>query len=203
MCATRWWRCTPGVSKSSPPEEKALSAMVPRVVPGMADSVGRVRAALVAEGSKWRLEKDFISPRSALTKALFPTLAAPSTYTSLPRRSERMPAAASLMPLPVLLLTRCTPTTLSRLRSVSPQSHSTTSASEVPLGRRSTLVAMSTMGLRPTRSRTRLRKDPLTSSRSTTLTTTAFFSRTPASCLRSSSGLISRRTSATPMFAPS
>jgi hypothetical protein len=42
----------PGVSKSSPPPEKALMGIGPRVVPGIADSVGRRRLAAAAAGSR-------------------------------------------------------------------------------------------------------------------------------------------------------
>lgn len=42
----------PGVSKSSPPPENALMGIGPKVVPGIADSVGRLRRAAAAAGSR-------------------------------------------------------------------------------------------------------------------------------------------------------
>ena len=69
----RWCRNTPGVSYSAPLPSKARSGITPRVVPGIADAVGRRFAGT----------PKFPSSRIALSAArmnvLLPTFAAPST----------------------------------------------------------------------------------------------------------------------------
>ena len=75
---------------------------------------------------------------SDLMKADLPTLAAPITYTSLPRRCLRIAAAAALMPCPVRLLTTQVLMGLSRLLAAAACNQSAAAPALLPFGSKST-----------------------------------------------------------------
>mmetsp|Transcript_46672 Transcript_46672/g.77204 ORF Transcript_46672/g.77204 Transcript_46672/m.77204 type:complete len:215 (-) Transcript_46672:478-1122(-) len=173
----RCCKCTPGVSYSLEPPEKASIAIGERVVPGVPDEIGR-RGGLPA----------YEASRNAEMKSDLPTFAAPITNTSLPLRTPRISFDASLMPIPFLADTTSTSMTPPIRASPTCASHWPTACSSVSLGSRSTFVPTSTTGLAPIKSRTRGKSVPATSVKSTSNTTRALRSRNGRSCARSSSG---------------
>ena len=179
----RWCRNTPGVSYMAPLPSNALSGMIPSVVPGIADAVG----SLFPGTPKLPCSRMALS--AARMKVDFPTLALPSTYTSRPRRSANIAPTASRIPVPRRDDTHTTRARVSfRSRTTSFVTQSRSASRSVPAGNRSTFVNTNTIGLAPTTSRTRLRKQPWKSVASTIFTTNAFFVRTTASWSRSSLG---------------
>ena len=146
------------------------------VVPGMDDSMGSRLDFPTASGSYCLLDMDDISVTNARVNADFPTLAAPTMYTSLPSRCCLMSATTSSIPSFVLALTACIETTVSFLKSRESSNQSKKASwslgswlwTAACFGSRSILVPTAMIGLPPIKSRMELESMvPLKSSKST------------------------------------
>mmetsp|Transcript_31267 Transcript_31267/g.89686 ORF Transcript_31267/g.89686 Transcript_31267/m.89686 type:complete len:210 (-) Transcript_31267:322-951(-) len=158
--------------------------MVPRVVPGVAETRGSSHSSILPWG-----KRSSSCSRSLPTNMDLPALAVPTTKTSRPRLAWSSASVAALMPLPVRLLTSLTSRTRSLFLSSAKRSHSRTRSASVFGGSRSILVPTTRSGFLPTISRRLRRKEPLKSRTSRMYTTRHLRSRMERSCrVRASAG---------------